>query len=160
MKFYDQPPEAEMLKPLPLIRPQAGKPLNTIIQSETWAGVYTHWWGGKTVQCGADNCRACERNIARLWKGFVVVADSFNTDNIAVLQFTGRCCRTLIEHKRDCSGVLGARVLWTRIGKQRNSPLRCEVMGWAHVESPYGHSRLCDVVSAIFRDTGHFDQPA
>jgi hypothetical protein len=160
MNHQDMPPATDMVKPLPLIRPQAEKPLNTILMAEGWVGVFTHWWGGKTVLHDETECRACDRNIAKLWKGFIPVCDAFQRDRIALLQFTGRCCVTLLDHKRESGGLLGARVLWTRVGKQKNSPLRCEVMGWADVKDPFTYTRTSEIVAAIFRDTGHWQMKA
>ncbi|GAG62728.1 unnamed protein product [marine sediment metagenome] len=109
MMFHEDAPASEITKPLPLIRPKAEKPLNTIILAKRWVGLYTHWWGGKTVRCPDTGCRACDRNIARIWKGFIPVCDAFMMSSVALLQFTGRCTVTLNENKRDPGGLLGSR---------------------------------------------------
>lgn len=157
MKLYKMPPAEDLKQPLQVIRPKAEKPLNTILLSESWVGIYTHWWGGKTIRCPDDVCRACDRNVPRMWKGFIPVSDGVNRDSKALLQFTGRCVSKLSEHVRDPGGLLGARVLWTRIGKAVNSPLRCEVMGWADVRIAYSEDRVADIVCALFRGNGEFD---
>ncbi|GAG70674.1 unnamed protein product [marine sediment metagenome] len=159
MMFHEDAPASEITKPLPLIRPKAEKPLNTIILAKRWVGLYTHWWGGKTVRCPDTGCRACDRNIARIWKGFIPVCDAFMMSSVALLQFTGRCTVTLNENKRDPGGLLGSRVLWTRIGKAINSPLRCELIGWADVKECYTYERTCDIVAAVFRDNGELQTP-
>jgi hypothetical protein len=152
MIFENMPPEPELVRPLPIVRPKPDKPMHTVLLAEHWVGLYTHWFGEKTIACGGDECKACERNVPRIWKGFIPVCDAYNPDTKVLLQFTPRCVAILLDYESVEHGFFGARVIWSRIGNRKNAPLSCAFVGWTKAIKRYSEFDLQDIVSSIFRD--------
>ena len=148
------PPMEDLTDPLAVIRPLPDRHLHTIMLAHEWFGIFTHWWGGKTMRCTEKDCRACDSNVPRIWKGFIPVCDAYNSDVKRMLQFTPRCVATLVATEREETGILGMRCVWTRIGRNVNSPLSVCCLGWAPAPEVYTEARIAKIVSAIFRTPG------
>jgi len=144
------PPDELMLPPLPVIRVKPGKPLCVLFLSEHWCGVDTHWFGGKTVCHSEPECKACDRNVAKIWKGFIPVCDAMAPDRRAILQITPRVVPGLLAAGRDDTGLLGLKAVFERIGILNNSPLRVVTYGVHQVPATYGPQRVFGIVQALF----------
>lgn len=71
--FTDRPPSREKPKPLTLVRtPPAGKLIGHIT-CDTPVAAKTHYYGGRTMPCTGDLCRACEDKRGHRWHVYVTL---------------------------------------------------------------------------------------
>lgn len=112
-------------------------------------GLYTHWFGGKTVPCDLNHCKACDRNVPRLWKGFFPFQLVVDPSKCGLLCITPLAVRHLQEFQSEHNGYLGLRVEYSRKGTLINSPMACDVVGKAQPSREFTVERVEGIVRAI-----------
>lgn len=152
MKTYPLPQAEYLVRPLPLIRTKPKAVLDVVFLAHKWVGIETHYFGGHTIRHKERECKACDRNVPRIWKGFIPVHLSSDSNRRGLLQFTPRVVTALLDGASDGGSVLGMRSLFSRTGDRVNSPLKCLVIGWLEPSEVYSQERCESLVRAIFNE--------
>lgn len=86
------------------------------------AGLYTHFWGGRTVPHIGQNCRACDDGSAKEWSGFLCGVQS-NTLNHLILPYTA-AIGAVVAGVEDVAGDLRGLTMEIRRKTEKvNGPL-------------------------------------
>lgn len=149
MQFVNEPTVVEH-SPMEIIVVGAKCRIDTVILTRELAGVQTHWFGGKTIACcGTDNCPACQANFAPIWKGFFV-GYGMRSGNKALVMVTGGAYENLAVHVQHEKGLFGLRVVISRKGIRKNSPMTLATCGRCDEYPEYPQKALYNMVRRVF----------
>lgn len=154
MHFVNEPTVVEA-SPMEIIVVGAKQRVDAVILTASLAGVQTHWYGGRTIACcGTDNCPACQSNFAPVWKGYMV-AYGMKSGNKAILMVTGGAYENLGQHVQHENGLFGLRVVISRAGTRRNSPMTLATFGRCTEYPQYPDKALFAMVRRIFAENAN-----
>ena len=94
--------------------PPAGS-LSLVALSEHFTGVYTHFWGGRTIPCRRRNCPAHDAGHSARWRGYLL-CEVPSTGKGILLEFPEGVGKTLAEEKATHGTLRG---LCFRIGRTK-----------------------------------------
>lgn len=154
MKFKDRPDPALIRRPLKVVRVKPGEPLRVVHLCRVIVGLDTHWFGGSTIACTQTECKACDRDVPIVWKGFVPVGKMSDPTHQALLQITPNVIGTLEQYQLATLGYLGLEVVYERSGSRLNSPLKCKCYSRQAVTETFDRKRVVEIVQALFRVNG------
>jgi len=144
------PPKDQQRHVTPVIRCRPGRPLRVIHLSEAFFGVMTHWDGKRTVYCpGPNNCHLCSHQVA-LWKGYACVRQ-WDSQTVGILQVTPLVWETLNQALVGRESMTGLKGIYTRLGKELNSPLALQTCGFSDVDKSFSFDETSSLVKRIFR---------
>jgi len=122
------PPNENQKSLIPILRTKPGPGLRVVILSDEWIWAPTHYDGKRTVICDDSiDCKLCAKQV-QSWKGFLLVRE-FSGTRKALLCITPNVVEEMSKGKEMLGSLTGLVVHFTRLGKERNSPLA------AHVQS-------------------------
>ena len=119
MQLTNTPPEDPRGPSLPITRTPAGRPLAAIITSSDLVGTPTHFWGGRTVPCGQDQCDACEHGVPWRWHGYV---SAYNPDQQRhfLFEFTAATAEQLVSYRKLNASLRGCQFKAERPSRTAN----------------------------------------
>ena len=128
MNFDHDPPPADSHS-YPIVRCRPRKPLSVTFVQSMISGIWTHYWGGKTIACVApEQCDACDAKCKSTWCGYMI-AQRHEDDKRVICALT-RPVKTNLDQFLDRKHQLfGLRVRIVRVGVQPTSPVKVEVFG-------------------------------
>lgn len=128
MRFDDHPPAAESYC-YPIVRCKPRYPLKVTLLQRQITGLWTHYWGGKTIACtGAKYCEACKEGCKLTWAGYILARR--HDDDHKILCAVTRPVKTELDSMEDTRHALfGLRIRLIRVGRNLNSPVKCECFG-------------------------------
>lgn len=148
--FTPLPPTVKLCA-LPILRCSGSGTLDAILVCHRYTGVLTHWMNEETtLHIDSGPCAGCDANQRPRWQGFIIV-QSTQSGTHRLLQFTPPVATVLNKYSRDDTGVCGLTVRLTREGRERNSPLRAEIIERATVTPHFSVEQLEEAVSRLFR---------
>jgi len=148
--FVNDPPTDQSM-PLPILRARPGRPLNCTCAVRSYRGVNTHYVGGRTINCGDDaSCPGCLSNMLPRWQGYVII-ESSTAKRWAILQFTPMVAGVLQRAIGGPNGLLGTKILITRLGERTNSPLHCKITGFEQDVTEWSEYALETIVKRLFQ---------
>ncbi len=151
--FVNDPPTDETM-PLPILRARPSQPLNCTCANRSFRGLNTHYVGGRTINCSNDpSCPGCFQNMLPRWQGYVIVQSS-TAKRWAILQFTPTVAAVLKKCIGGDNGLLGTKILITRLGERANSPLHCKITGFDPDVNEWSEYALESIVKRLFQIKG------
>lgn len=149
MQFVDEPRDV-VRSPMPIIVCGAKCRVDSIILTRRLVGVDTHWFGGHTIACcGTENCPACFKDAAPVWKGYFV-GKSMSSGNLAIILVTAGCFEAFERHLQHKDGLVGLRCVLDRAGHRSNSPMRATIYHRVPDYEEFPYVTLLRMVQRIF----------
>jgi len=146
------PPDNNVPSALPIVRTPANGDLRCVVLSKRWVWAPTHWDGKRTVICDdSPTCEMCHKQ-SQLWKGFAVVRP-LNGSAKSILSITDNVEPALASALSGGKDACGLICRFYRLGKQRNAPLACQVLGRKEGETPLDPLSTVRQIERIFRTT-------
>jgi len=102
-----------------LMRTPANGKLVAIITSTDLVGCPTHWYGGRTVPCETDTCKACNEGIPWRWHAYISAILS-KTNHHVLLEFTAQAAEQLIIYRNAHGTLRGCTINARRHRNLRN----------------------------------------
>ncbi len=120
--FSRQPPPRATDYALTLRRVPAGAGVRGIITTADLLGCWTHWWGGRTQPCEADDCKACSEGMPKRWHAYIA-AWSRDPSYHYLLELTRNAVDPLLAYRKDHGTIRGCAYQARRSGPAKNSRL-------------------------------------
>lgn len=149
--FNNRPDSSTLRIPLKVVRTRPRQPLTVVHLCQTFVGVDTHWWGGKTVPHTDESCTPCDRAVPLVWKGFVPIAPVADQGRRGLLQITPLVVNQLNDEMMSKDGICGLVARYSRFGNRINSPLTIEILERIKPPTVYSEDRVKAIVAALFR---------
>ena len=94
-----RPDQMNQAQRYPLWRVSARGVHRVIVLSHNLVGCYTHFYGGRTLPCGDEECLACDNGNARRWHGWL---HTIGVESRAqgILELTSACALPIDEYFR------------------------------------------------------------
>ncbi len=154
LEMFTPTPPTDALCALPIIRCHSRGHLIVVFVCPAYTGVLTHWIDGETMLHRADGpCEGCDSNQAPRWQGFIIVAHE-DGGRHRLLQFTPPVARVLDRQPVNAHGLSGTVVKLQRDGKERNSPLNCQIVEVKNQYAVFDTTQLELAVARLFRAKG------
>lgn len=129
MSIFDQEPSDAYTICYEICRPRPLSPLNVTIAQREYRGVWTHWFGGKTIACTRlPECPACNENCKCTWAGHII-GRRHEDDKYVLVVFTKPSLQRMNEGRQEGTGYLGLRVRFTRLGRKQTGPVSVYTAG-------------------------------
>lgn len=143
---------------IPVLSPKGGSKVVAVITSETWKGVYTHYYEQRTRPCtGSEiDCEGCYRKLARRWKAYLcgVLPLTGSPVVVELTQGAMESCPGFIEKGKNYRGQ--KITLWRR-NAAKNAPVHCRLEG---LETNHPIPSPFDLMEALCQIWGlRHDQP-
>lgn len=106
-QYSTRPPKDAKGYGLSLLRTPANGRLIIAVTSDELVGCPTHWYGGRTIPCEAENCPACRDGIAWRWHGYLSGL-VHTTRRLVLAEFTAQACETITQYAEAQGGLRGA----------------------------------------------------
>jgi len=152
--MFTPSPPTEALCSLPIIRCHSRGHLIVVMVCPDYTGVLTHWIDGETQLHRADGpCEGCDANQAPRWQGFIIV-EARDGGRHRLLQFTPPVARVLDRQPQNAHGLSGTVAKLQRDGRNRNSPLHCEIVEVKSQYARFDTHQLEEAVARLFRSKG------
>lgn len=120
MPSWSNTPPTEASKPgFPLLRVPRGTRTTYLCTADDLVGCYTHFWGGRTVPCEDNDCKACHEGIPARWHAYLSVLEA-GTLRHSLLETTAGPALTLCEYRNTYRTLRGCRILAYRTGSGIN----------------------------------------
>ncbi|MHC4405932.1 MAG: hypothetical protein ACYTG0_40340 [Planctomycetota bacterium] len=103
-QFSNTPPADPRGHALPLRRTPYHRPLVAIVTCDDLVGCPTHYWGGRTIPCEAQDCEPCLAGSGWRWHGYVSAYEPSLKLHF-LLEVTGRCSEAFTNY-RKANGTL------------------------------------------------------
>lgn len=122
-------PEESSCQPYEIVRPGPQRPVMGISVTPVFKGVITHWWGGTRYRCLGDptTCAACDAGQEKRWTGHLPIQLDKNGHR-KLVAFTEPCSEPLRLLYTLPNGLLGAKVLFARLGASEQGPMVVRVI--------------------------------
>jgi hypothetical protein len=141
----------DVYSPYQVVKVLPSKPIRMICQSKEWESIKTHWWGNHSVRClSPDKCDLCEQRNDVAWKAYLL-GTSPTGGVTAIFQLTPLSAFMLEEQITRETGLLGAIIKLTRVGKRRNGPLEASIRGYVNPVEEKPYEQLRRVVGVLYR---------
>lgn len=116
--------------------PQRAK-LDAWIVSETPLGVWTHYFGGKTMPCSGDSCKACQDDRSPRKHWYLACIEK-NTGDRFLLELTDRGADGVIEAAANGASLRGRHIRTWRINSRPNGAVESNIGAPlpAHIKLP------------------------
>lgn len=152
---FDNDPVNEELYCVPIIRPRHRKPISFTVGTPNVRGVWTHWFGGKTVACNApDDCAACEVNVKRIWAGHVLAYQHVD-DAVCLVSFTLPTKDFLQMHETADEGLFGISCRLIRMGGRETGPVAGLFLGMDYDRPRLVMKRLEKLLNRLYADNAN-----
>lgn len=139
----------------PIVRPAPKNPVALTVAVKQFRGLYTHWFGGKTIGCShPGTCDACEHNVKRVWAGHLI-GRRHSDDRYVLATFTSPCVAFFRQHERPHEDIFGMRMSFFRVGDRITSPIGCRIHGWDPNECAFGMNVLEKVLIRLYADNAN-----
>lgn len=149
MHFTTEIPK-EVVPSWPIIVTKGKEPLRFVILSESYVGLFVHWFGGHSIECDrTPECRACRAGCRKDWKGYIA-ARSTENNNQAIVSVTSTVALQLVEYQRPRTGMAGLLVTTHRLPARDTGMLHATTHGWRPVSHPFPNAALEDMLGRIF----------
>ncbi len=153
-RMFTPSPPTDRLCALPIIRRHSRGHLIVVLVCAEYTGVLTHWIDGETMLHRADGpCEGCDANQAPRWQGFIIVAHAEGGRH-RLLQFTPPVARVLDQQPANAHGLSGTVAKLQRDGRERNSPLICDIVEVKNQFAHFDTTQLELAVARLFRAKG------
>lgn len=155
MVSFCNDPRGDSVQVFELCRVRLREPLNfTAVQREV-RGLYTHWYGGKTIACcRTANCEACGENVKSTWAGHIIGRRHCD-DKYVIVIFTKPVYEVLKKKKCEQNGLLALRVSLVRMGGRENGPIAVQTGGHDKEVMEYADWRLEKVLMRLYADNAN-----
>ena len=94
--------------------------LDAWIVSDTPLGVWTHYFGGKTMPCSGDSCKACQDDRSPRKHWYLACIEK-NTGDRFLLELTDRGADGIIEAAADGTSLRGRHIRTWRINSRQTA---------------------------------------
>lgn len=118
-QFSNRPPKDDQGYGLTLLRTPANGRLIIAVTSDELVGCPTHWYGGRTVPCEAENCPACLDGLSWRWHGYLSGLLR-STRRIILAEFTAQACETITQYY-DAQGSIRGAILTAQRHRNRHN---------------------------------------
>ncbi len=118
-KWTSNPPPREAGYGMRLIRTPANGKLNGLITCDDLIGTPTHYFGGRTVPCDDQECKACEAAIGWRWHAYVPIVLA-RTHEHCILELTAQAAQSLKDYRKENLTLRGTWLSAQRAGNRRN----------------------------------------
>jgi hypothetical protein len=136
--WSNQIPERSKHNGFDLVRTPADKPFAAIVTCEDLIGCYTHYWGGRTVPCEGETCRACAELQSSRWHGYL---SCFNprTHDHCIFEFTQKAAYAFQEYREAHGTLRGCYFQATRPKRRKNSRvvIQCKPADLTQITLPH-----------------------
>lgn len=135
--WSDEIPADAKKHTLEIIRTPMRKPLQAIVTSEAWIGVFTHFANRRTSPCEGNTCQLCQQGIGNRWHGYVGAYNPKLRQHF-LFEFTAGPAEEF-KHYIDVQGALrGCLFAAERRGLRANDPviMRCQPANLDGVQLP------------------------
>lgn len=119
-QWSSEPPSLPLVRPLPLMRTPVGKGIGGTITCDGILGCPTHYWGGRTVPCEAEECAACNAGQRAVWHGYVSAYDE-GTRCHFIFEFTDLPADEFNAARRQFGTLRGVRFSARRAKPHKNA---------------------------------------
>jgi len=117
--FTNAPPQDDRAYSLPLARTPANGKLIGIITTHDLIGCATHWYGGRTIPCEGETCKACLEGVPWRWHSYIA-AMLKGTRHHVLLEFTAQASEKLIEYRDAHKTLRGCGITAKRLRNRAN----------------------------------------
>lgn len=124
-QFSNRAPKDPRGYSLPLLRCPAGRPLNAIVTSDDLIGCPTHYWGGRTMPCEQDECKACLEGVPWRWHSWLG-AWSLKNHKSFLFESTARVTDIFTEYRDKYRTLRGCKFRANRRTNAVNSRVYVE----------------------------------
>lgn len=121
--FARRPAEILEGRNLDIVRVPQGRMVTGIMLSHDSIGCYTHWWGGRTVPCYQQNCKACADGGEKRWCSWLAVRNR-GGGAILMLELPSAASAETYRFFREVRTFRGWGYQMQRVGKRANARLR------------------------------------
>ena len=97
-----------------------------IVLSHDVEGAYTHYWRGRSSKCSGDDCEACNQNVSRRWRGYLVVANP-RSKEMSLLELTPAAMPPVDAFFKTHRTLRGALLSTRRIPAKENGRLHSTI---------------------------------
>jgi hypothetical protein len=111
---------------LPLKRIGAKGSLKAAITSPSILGVWTHFMGGRTLACLAQECPGCNAQMPRRWEGYLGILTAGDRKHI-ILAVTPGAAIGIADSAPDPNNLRGLILIAERLGVRANARLQARV---------------------------------
>lgn len=155
MSMFQNDPNDDCVQVFELWRPRLRHPLNFTACQRECRGIFTHWFGGKTIACcRTANCEACKENTKSTWTGHII-GQRHEDDKFGIAIFTKPCWQVLKQKRCEREGLLGLRIQLVRMGGRENGPIATNVGGRSTEGTEYAPWRLEKVLMRLYADNAN-----
>lgn len=155
MSIFDQNPPDDAVQTFELCRCRPRQPLNFTIAQREVRGLWTHWFGGKTIGCCNTNaCEACGENTKRTWTGHVI-GRRHEDDRYIIAIFTKPVWLILRSKACEVDGLLALRVSLQRLTGRGNGPIYTQTAGRDKEITEYAPWKLEKVLMRLYADNAN-----
>lgn len=140
--------------PFPIFKlPPAGM-ARVIMVVESWASVWTHYYGQKTVRCpGTAICRLCEEGQELRFQAYIL-AKGWTDDKVCLVHLTAMACAQIEEWTEFVPKQAGLRMVLTRKKLKVNGPVDAICYGYDDNVNIRPWKQLADIVEKIYKKNG------
>lgn len=89
-----------------LVRTPASGALSLVCLSRDFSGVFTHWWGGRTIPCRKSGCPAHDAGHSARWHGYLLCEVSPGAKRV-LFEFTDQAAATFAELRKEHGTLRG-----------------------------------------------------
>jgi len=107
-QFSNVPPEDPRGHALQLLRTPTGRALVAIATSDDLIGCPTHFWGGRTVPCETQDCKACNEGIPWRWHAWLSAWSVANHQHF-IFETTSRVAKIFVAYRTAHSTLRGCK---------------------------------------------------
>lgn len=137
--------------PYPILRPRPGQPHRFVSRSRTLFGVDSHFGNRATFHCvGEEFCERCKVGDAPRYQGYLL-GQSIDERHMCICHVTAAAALELKPHLATRRGLLGARIVLTRMSPAANGPVGATLFGWDDEVTEIPMAELGAIVNAIYR---------
>lgn len=128
MSDMSSPRGAAAPNPYSLYRVRGTKRQRTLILSDTWLGVESHYVSKQSVICaGEGNCEVCAKSATLpRWRGYVMAQLEVQGRPIVTLEFTARCFEAFRRRLSNHDTLRGHVCYLWRLKDTVTSPMSCQ----------------------------------
>jgi hypothetical protein len=113
LRLSNRPPEDRKNQAWPLLRVPTTATLKAAILQPTVIGVVTHFYGGRTLPCQVENCKACQDDAPTSWHSYTACQRAKDHD-LFLLELTAAASEALFMYEAANPSLRGCLITCSR----------------------------------------------
>lgn len=136
-RFSSDPPVSPDGPALPIRRTPATGKIVAVVTSNDLIGCPTHYFGGHTVPCEAEDCKACAEGAPYRWHGYLTALDMTNRLHF-LFEMTAQASDPLRNYREAHGALRGCLFQAIRLHRRPNGRviIQCKPADLEHLHLP------------------------